>query len=129
MLLGCTMNVAPCAKSTCAITKNATKKKRDLNLDSTRAHAQGLTRVRLFATLWIVARQASLSIFQDFPGKSTGVGCHFLLQGIFLILGSNPCLLRLLHWKADSLSLSHLQSTILPKMKEGIIQVSINTNT
>ena len=25
----------------------------------------------------------------DFPGKNTGVGCHFLLQGIFLTLGSN----------------------------------------
>ena len=28
-----------------------------------------------------------------FPGKSTGVGCHFFLQGIFLIQRSNPCLL------------------------------------
>ena len=26
----------------------------------------------------------------DFPGKNTGVGCHFLLQGSFLIQGSNP---------------------------------------
>ena len=26
----------------------------------------------------------------DFPGKGTGVGCHFLLQGIFPIQGSNP---------------------------------------
>ena len=26
----------------------------------------------------------------DFPGKSTGVGCHFLPQGIFLTQGSNP---------------------------------------
>ena len=26
----------------------------------------------------------------DFPGKSTGVGCHFLLQGILLTQGSNP---------------------------------------
>ena len=26
----------------------------------------------------------------DFPGKSTGMGCHFLLQGIFLTQGSNP---------------------------------------
>ena len=26
----------------------------------------------------------------DFPGKSTGVGCHFLLQRIFLTQGSNP---------------------------------------
>ena len=26
----------------------------------------------------------------NFPGKSTGVGCRFLLQGIFLTQGSNP---------------------------------------
>jgi len=28
----------------------------------------------------------------DFPGKSTGVGCHFLLQEIFLTQGLNPAL-------------------------------------
>ena len=33
------------------------------------------------------------------PGKNTGVGCHALLQGSFLIQGSNPCLLCLLHWR------------------------------
>ena len=38
---------------------------------------------------------------QDFPGKNTGVRCHFLLQRIFLIQGSNPCLL---HWQVDSLT-------------------------
>ena len=43
---------------------------------------------------------------RDFPGNNTGVGCHFLLQGIFLTQGSN---LHLLHWQADSLPLSHLQ--------------------
>ena len=26
----------------------------------------------------------------DFTGMNTGVGCHFLLQGIFLTQGSNP---------------------------------------
>ena len=31
-----------------------------------------------------------------FPGKNTGVGCHFLLQGIFPTKGLNPCLLCLL---------------------------------
>ena len=36
----------------------------------------------------------------DFPGKNTGVGCHFLLQGIFPTQGSNP---GLLHWQVDSL--------------------------
>ena len=39
----------------------------------------------------------------DYPGKNTGVGFHFLLQGIFPTQGSNPHLLRLLHWQADSL--------------------------
>ena len=32
----------------------------------------------------------------NFAGKDTGVGCHFLLQGIFPTQGSNPCLLCLL---------------------------------
>ena len=36
---------------------------------------------------------------QDFSGKNTGMGCQFLLQGIFPTQGSNPCLLRLLHWR------------------------------
>ena len=39
----------------------------------------------------------------DFPGKNTGVACHFLLQGIFLMQGS---ILGLLHWQADSSPLS-----------------------
>ena len=30
------------------------------------------------------------SIHGDSPGKKTGVGCHALLQGIFLNQGSNP---------------------------------------
>ena len=46
----------------------------------------------------------------DFPGKNTGVGCHFLLQGIFPTQESKPSLLCLLHWQADSLPLSHLRS-------------------
>ena len=43
-------------------------------------------------TTWTVACQAPLSM--GFSGKNTGVGCHFLLQGIFPTQGSNP---RLLH--------------------------------
>ena len=35
----------------------------------------------------------------NFPGKNTGVGCHFLLQGIFWTQGLNLCLL---HWQVDS---------------------------
>ena len=45
----------------------------------------------------------------DFSGKYIGAGCHFLLQGSFPTQGSNPCLLRLLNWQADSLPLASLQ--------------------
>ena len=48
-----------------------------------------LSRVWLFATQWIIACQALPSIW-DFPGKNSGVGCHFLLQRIFPIQGLNP---------------------------------------
>ena len=53
---------------------------------------------------------AGLLCSWGFPGKNTGVGCHFLLQAIFLILGSNLCLLGLHHWQADSLPLSHQEA-------------------
>ena len=39
-------------------------------------------------------------------GKNTGVGCCFLLQGIFPNQTSNLSLLFLLHWQADSLPLT-----------------------
>ena len=42
----------------------------------------------------------------DSPGKNTGVGCRFLLQGIFTTQGSSPLLLSLLHWQAGSLPLA-----------------------
>ena len=60
--------------------------------------AQSLSHVRLFVTPWAVT---SLLCPWNFPGKNTGVGCHFLLQGIFLTQGLNP---HLLHWQADSLA-------------------------
>ena len=48
---------------------------------------ESLSLVWLFVTTWTVAHQAP-------PGKNTGVGCHALLQGIFLTQGSNPSLLH-----------------------------------
>ena len=53
----------------------------------------------LFATL-STALLALLSIHS--PGKSTGVGCHDLFQGIFLIQGSKPHLSRLPRWQEGS---------------------------
>ena len=43
------------------------------------------------------------------PSKNTRVGCHFLLQSIFLTQGLNPCLL---YWQVDPLLLSHQRSSI-----------------
>ena len=52
---------------------------------------------------------------RDFPGKNTGVGCHFLLQRIFLTQGLNP---HLLHWQANSLPLSHQESISLRTLQQ-----------
>ena len=59
--------------------------------------AQLLSHIWLFATPWTGAHQTPLSM--RFLRQNTGVGCHFLLQGIFLTQGSN---LSLLHWQADA---------------------------
>ena len=45
----------------------------------------------------------------DFPGRNTGVGCHSLLQGIFLTQGLNP---GLLHCRWTFYHLSHTSNTI-----------------
>ena len=69
------------------------------------------SQVQLFATPWTIARQASLCM--GFSSKNIGVGCHFLLQGIFSTQVLNPCLLHLLHWLAGSLSLSPLAIRVI----------------
>ena len=53
-----------------------------------------------FATPWTVRHQAPWV----FLGEDAGVGCHFLLQGIFPTQRRNP---HLLHCQEDSLPLSH----------------------
>ena len=50
------------------------------------------------------------------------MGCHALLQWIFLIHGSNPHLLHLLHWQVDSLPLCHLGSPILLSIQFSSVQ-------
>ena len=52
-------------------------------------------------TLWTVAHQA-----WDSPGRNTGVGCCFPLQGIFLTQGSNLYFLHLLRCQVASLPLA-----------------------
>ena len=58
--------------------------------------------VWLFETQWTITRQAPCSYVS--PGKNTGVGCHFLLQGVFLTQGSNS---QLLHCRQSFYQLGH----------------------
>ena len=51
-----------------------------------------------------------------FYSKNTGVGCHFLLQGIFLTQGSNP---DLLHCRQILYRLSHLESPLCSGVMTG----------
>ena len=46
------------------------------------------------------------SVCGDSPGKNTGVGYRFVLQGIFPTQGSNLPLLCLLRWEGGSLPLA-----------------------
>ena len=65
---------------------------------------QVFSHVWLFASPWIIARQTPL--FMGFSRQSTGVDCHFLLQGIFPTQGSNLNLFLVLDWQAGSLPLA-----------------------
>ena len=49
---------------------------------------KSLSHVWLFATLWTVPTR--LLCPWESPGRNTGVGCRFLLQGNFPTQGSNP---------------------------------------
>ena len=80
-----------------------------------------LSRARLLGTPWTGAYQAppstGFSRQEYWSGvpllspKNTEVGCNFLLQGIFLTEGLNLHLLHVLHRQADSVTLSHLESS------------------
>ena len=61
-----------------------------------------LGHIRLFATPWTVAHQVPRSM--GFPSENTGVGFHFLLQGISTTQGSN---LGLLNWRQILYHFSH----------------------
>ena len=78
--------------------------------------------VQLFVTLRTVAHQAPLSM--DSSGKNTGVGCHFLLQGIFLTQGSNLHLFVSPALQMDPLLLSHQRNPLQSyKMQKKYTQI------
>ena len=63
-----------------------------IRLLCTRVHVQLLSHVQLFASPWTTITPRLLCPW-GYPGKNPGVGCHFLLQGIFPTQASNPCLM------------------------------------
>ena len=65
-------------------------------------YVQSFSFVQLFTTPWLW--HARVLCPWNFPGKNTGVGCHALLQGVFLTQGSNLGLSHLLHWQVDCLT-------------------------
>ena len=60
-----------------------------------------LSRVQLFATPWVAARQTSLSV--GFPRQEYLSGLPFPTPGDLPDQRLNPHLLHLMHWQADSL--------------------------
>ena len=59
------------------------------------------------------------TVHGNFPGKSTGVGCHFLLQGIFPTQGLNLGLSGLPHCRHTLYCLSH----------QGSLNINLNPST
>ena len=66
-----------------------------------------------------------LLCLRDFPGKNTGVVCHFLLQGIFSTQGLNPS--QNLHCRQ---SLDHWVTKEVPKEKKsGFAVLCLSSST
>ena len=97
-----------CGKQTWVM-KTEGKESHIYRLHSVCMHAYLFSRVQFFATSWTVAHQAPLSM-GFFSGKNSGMGFHFLLQGIFPTQGSNLPLLCLLHCRQIFHPLSHWKS-------------------
>ena len=73
---------------------------------------KSLSHVQLFVTPWTIAYRFLHP--WDFPGKSTRMGCHFLLQGIFPTQGSNQ-------------GLPHCRQTLYPLSHQGSCDMSFIT--
>ena len=86
---------------------------------------QSLSRARLLRPHGL--QPTTLLCPWDFPSKNSGVGCHFLLQVIFLTQESNP---DLLHCRRILCQLSHkgshllLDYTVQKKKKRIILDVA-----
>ena len=119
LYLGCggeawrqTWTISPSSQVSADETCEFSPLRRPVHTRASQAKEHSAWLLSCFSPLWLFAiprlQPARLLCLWDFPIKNTGVGCHFLLQGIFPTQGSNPCLLCFLQWQVDSLPLSHL---------------------
>ena len=76
-------------------------------------HACVLNRVQLFSTLWTVARQAPLSM--EFSRQEHWSGLPFPTPRDLPNPEIKPASLAMPHWQVDSLPLSQLGRTFLPR--------------
>ena len=74
-------------------------------------HAQSCLILWFFATPWTVCSPPGSSSMGFFRQECWS-GLPFPPSGIFPTQGSNPHLLQVLHWQADSLPLGHLGSPV-----------------
>ena len=101
------------ASAACLLESTKKSNKRKLRCHySPLEHASRQSRWKFFycclvQLFWGPMKPTRLLCPRDSPGKNTGVGCHFLLWGIFLSQGLHLCLL---HWQADSSLLSGLHN-------------------
>ena len=82
------------------------------------SEVKSLSRAQPFETPWTVA---CTKLFRpwDFLSKSTGVGCHFLLQRIFLMQGSNP---GLLYCRQTLYHLSHQTMNTMKRQNDRLLK-------
>jgi len=71
----------------CVVGNGLSKRALLESVQVSRTHACMLSHVGCFVTPWTTAHH--LLYPWDFPGKNTGLGCHALLQDIFLTQGLN----------------------------------------
>ena len=79
------------------------------NDDRAIKYAQSFNRIQLSYSP-IDCSSPGFSVHGIIPGKNTGMGCHFLPQGIFPTQGLNRGLSCLLHWQVGSSPLVPLGS-------------------
>ena len=108
------------------IMKNITLRRMAENCKSFLFHTVCVSRSVVPDSLWPHGLQSTRFLCPwDFPGNDTGMGCHFLLQGIFPTQESNP---GLLHCRQILYRLSYKGSPNLKPLRRNKTSLTLLTN-